>query len=231
MALRRPNPPHFRQHDGNRFGRHNVFFGKGPGFVTLHQRRTAIVAVLLGGGGQFLAQQVLHAARRTQRLLQVIALFGKLVLLAANFHFFQFRQVAQLQFQNRFSLNIADTKTRHQHRLGLVLFTNDGNDFINIEKGDQQAIEDMQSLEHFIQTEFQTAPGGLGPKLQPLIENAIQTFYLRATINADHIQVNPVAALQIGGRKQVVHQRLGINAIRARHNHQPRWVFVVGLVA
>ena len=119
-------------------------------FFTLVKRRAAIVAESIGIGLQLFLQQVVHLTFRGQNRLQLIALFFQLVLLAADLHLFQFGEMAQFQFQNRFRLGFADGKARHQGWLRLIFRADDLDDFINIEERHQQTFKDMQALKDLL---------------------------------------------------------------------------------
>src|SRR5690606_14306965 len=125
--------------------------------------------------------------------------------------FFKFRQMAQLQFENRFGLNIGERKTLHQFLLRLLLVTNDRDDFIDIEEGNQITVEDVQPRENFIETELQTFARSVGAELQPLGQNVLQRFDLRATVEADHVHVDAIGSFKIGGSEQMLHHIVEID--------------------
>ena len=56
---------------------------------------------------------------------------------------------------------------------------------------------------------------------QPLGEQVRQGLGLRPVVQADDVVVHPVRPLQVGGREQMRHQRIGIDPAGARDNHQP----------
>ena len=86
---------------------------------------------------------------------------------------------------------------------------------------------DWTSYAYAIQAVLQPPPNSFGAKLQPLAQNAIQAFDAGPAIDADHVEVDPVAALQICRRKQMAHQGLEVDPVGARHNHEARGIFVV----
>ncbi len=67
--------------------------------------------------------------------------------------------------------------------------------------------------------------------LQPLAQNLLEILDPRPAVEADHVDVDAVAAFEIGGREQMRHQRFGIDAVRARHDDQARRILVIGFVA
>src|SRR5690606_5106566 len=50
-------------------------------------------------------------------------------------------------------------------------------------------------------------------------------------VEADDVEVDPVALLQVGGGEQVAHQLFGVDPVAARDQHHAHGVGVVGLVA
>ena len=101
---------------------------------------------------------------------------------------------------------------------------------INIEERDQVTFEDVQTLEYPLQAMLEPAPHCLGAKRQPLTQDTVQPLHAGPAVNADHIEVDPVAALQVGAGEQVAHQALDIDAIRAGHDDQSGGVLVIRLI-
>ena len=163
--------------------------------------------------------------------MQLIALFRQLILLAADFHLFEFGKVAQFQLKDGFSLGFRNAKPRHQLGLRFILMTNNFDHFVNVEERHQQTFKDMQAFKHFFQTIVQATTYGIAAERQPFGEDFQQIFHRRTTIKTDHIQIDAVAFFQIGGGKQVVHHLLHIHTIGARDNHQTGRVFVIRFVA
>ena len=77
----------------------------------------------------------------------------------------------------------------------------------------------------------QTATYGITTEHQPFAEDLQQVFYRRAAVETDHIEVDAVALLQIGGGEQMVHHLLHIHPVGARDDHQTGRIFVVRFVA
>ncbi len=89
----------------------------------------------------------------------------------------------------------------------------------------------MQTIHHLLEPVFEPAGDGTGAELQPLGQQGAQVLDLRTAVEADDIEVDAVAALQVGGGEQVQHQRLHIDAVGTRHDHQPGRILMVRLVA
>ena len=88
----------------------------------------------------------------------------------------------------------------------------------------------MQSFQHLVEAVLQAATHRLETKHEPLSQDAAQVLDLRATVQADHVEIDAVAAFEIGGGEQVQHHALDIDPVGTRHDHQARRVLVVGFV-
>ena len=89
----------------------------------------------------------------------------------------------------------------------------------------------MQTLFHFLQTVVETTAGGIHTETQPLLENIAQAHHRRAAIDPNNIHIDAIAALEISGGKQMVHQGFYINPVGARCNHQAGGILVIRLIA
>ena len=186
--------------------------------------------MLFGVGLDLVRHQLVQLGLRTQPLFELLALLGELVLLAADLHLLQLHQVTQLEFEDRLGLHVGDAEALHQHRLGLVVAADDGDDFVDVQERHQQAFEHMQAVADLLQPVFQTASHGGHAVLEPFDQNLAQSPHARAPVQTDHVQVHAIAAFQVGGGKQVRHQLIQIDPVAARHDHQARGVLVVGFV-
>ena len=143
MPLGRTSPALLGKNHSNRLGRHQGRFIHGLGRIALHNGRAPFITKLLRIGLQFLADQGAQALFGVQDLFQFLTLLFQLILFAPNLHFFELGQVAQFQLQDGLGLGIGNTKALHKNRLGLILGTNNVDDLIDIQIGNQQAFEDM----------------------------------------------------------------------------------------
>ena len=139
--------------------------------------------------------------------------------------------MAQFKVENSVSLHRCEAEPLHHDRFRLILVSNNRNHLINIEVGDNQTIKNMQAINHLLQTMLKATANDLCTPSEPLSQYLTQVFHLRTTINTDHIEVNAVAALKISGGKQVRHQLLNIDTVRAGHDDEASWIFVIRLIA
>ena len=145
MALGSPYPAFIGQHNGQWVSRGQLQLAEGLCLLTLSKRRPPSITVGIYHRLQLTLDQCLQSSVAAQRFLEGIPLLRQLILLAANLHLFQLCQIAKLEVQNRFGLNIADLEGLHEHRLGLILLADNTNHLIDIEEGDQITLKDVDS--------------------------------------------------------------------------------------
>ncbi len=177
-------------------------------------------------GGDELAQPRLALEER----LELLALGGESLLLLADLQLLELRQVPQPRVEDLLGLLVRELEALHQHRLRLVLAADDADHLIEIEEGDEQAIEDVQPLRHLLQAVLQAPRDGGGTKLEPLGEDLLQSHHARTAVEGNDVEIDAVVALEIGGHEQVVHQLHQIDPVGARHDDQARRVLVIGLI-
>ena len=136
----------------------------------MHQQCTPGVAVSCGIFKNLFLDQRFQARNAAERLLQRLALLAQAVLLTLDFHLFQFGEIAQAQIQDGLSLNVGELETLHQDGLRLVLFTDNRDDFIDVQIGSEQAVENMQSIADDLQAMAETIFDRDFAKRDPLFE-------------------------------------------------------------
>ena len=78
----------------------------------------------------------------------------------------------------------------------------------------------MQAIQHFVESMLQTSASGARRHTSQSGQDFAQPHDSRTAVQSNQVQVNAITALQIRGRKQVIHQRFGVDAIRARDQNQ-----------
>ena len=144
--------------------------------------------------------------------LELLALFGELLLLVADLHFLELGEVTQLGLENGLGLDLGELEALHEHRLGLVLAPDDADHLVEIQVGRKQAIEDVQPLGDLVEPELQPARDGGGAELQPLVEQVAQAHDLGLALERDHVDVHAIVALEIRGGEQVRHELRDVGA-------------------
>ena len=162
---------------------------------------------------KFAANELGHQGVTAECLLKTVALIAELRLLTADLHLFKLGQIAQLEIENSVCLNIGKRKTRHQFSLWLVFLSDDSDNLINIEVGNQIALKDVQSLEHFLESILQASTNSLPTELHPVAQQLIERANTGTTIHANDIEVHAVRALEVGSGEQVTHHCVEINAV------------------
>ena len=143
MALQRAHPALLRHHHRHRFVDHARFE---RGALFLLDQRAALVAVLLRVAFDFLDEQTLHrrfAAEQFFELGLLVAQFGQFLL---DLDLLEPRQLTQADFENVFGLAIGQAERGHQRGLRFVRFADDADDFVDIQKDDHPAFEDMNPV-------------------------------------------------------------------------------------
>ena len=143
MALGRTHPTPRGQHDGDRFVGNERGFVDGLGGFALDDLRASRITVFFGVGGKFVADEFAQTLLVAEDGLELIALLGELFLLAANLHLFELGKMTELGLEDGFGLLFAQLEALHEHRLRLILATDDADHLIEIEIRDEQAIEDV----------------------------------------------------------------------------------------
>ncbi len=231
MALGRADPALLRQHHGHRLGGHQIGFVQGLRGIALHQRRATGVAELLGVGGQLVLDQLLELGLGFQDGLQLFAFGGQFVLLAADFHFLQPRQLAQLGVEDVVGLILGQLEPRNQRGLGLILGADDADDLVQVEERDQQAFQQVQAAIDLLQPVLEPAGDGFVAEAEPFGQQHLQVLDLRTPVQADDVEVDPVALFQVGGGEQMAHQLFDVDPVGTRNQHHPHRVGVIGFVA
>ena len=231
MALRGPDPALLGQDHRHRFRGHQLGLVHGPGFFTLFQGRAPRIAELFHVGPDFLLHLVLQAGGRTQYLLQGLPFFLQLVQFAPYLYLLQLGQAPQPEVENGLRLGVGQVEAPHQLPLGIVLLAHDPDHLVDVQVGDHQAFQDVQALFHLLQPVLQAPAHRLGAVLQPFLQDGLQVLDPGPPVDADHVQVDPVTALQVRGGEQVRHQFRQVHPVRARDKHQPGRVFMVGFIA
>ena len=180
--------------------------------LAFHDLGTAFVTVSFCVLEDFLLEERLEPRRALQCLLQQVALFIKFVLLAADLHLLELGEIAQPQIEDGFGLEIREFEALHQHWFRFVLGADDLYDLIDVEVGDKQSVQDVQSIGDNLQTMLQAPLHGLAPELEPLLQHIQEVEHPRPALEVDNVHVDAHRALERRRREQVRHQLFDIDA-------------------
>ena len=116
------------------------------------------------------AHQLLELRLAAEQLLELVAFLRELGLLAADLHFLEPRQVAQLGLEDRLGLRLGQLEARDQRGLRLVLGADDADHLVEVQVRDQQAVEDVQPRVDLLEPVLQPARDRVDAERQPLLE-------------------------------------------------------------
>src|SRR3546814_8387072 len=71
---------------------------------------------------------------------------------------------------------------------------------------DLQAFEDVQAIVDLGKPMIDALGHGREAIVQPLAENLLEILHARPAIETDHVEIDAIAAFEIGGREQMRHQ-------------------------
>ena len=108
-------------------------------------------------------------------------------------------------------------RSYYEHRLGLVLGADDVDHLVQVEKGHQQTIQQVQPALHLLQPVLQPAAHGFAAEGQPFGEQLGQALNLGPVVHPQYVEVDPITLLQIRAGEQVLHQLLRVHPVGARH--------------
>ena len=203
MTLGGTDPSPLREDDGERFRRHQGRLVQRFGGRAFHDRRAPIVTVALRVLVDLGPNQARKASRVFERLAERFALFPQRALFGANLHLLEPGEMAQPEFENVLGLHIGEVEARHQDRLRIVLSSDDGDDLVDVEKGDEPSVQQVEARFDAFESMGDSAADGVGAKLEPLRQQRLEVLELRAAIQSDDVHVRPVSALQVGRGEQV----------------------------
>ena len=180
MPLHCTQPAFFRHDNGHWLAFNhrlmNVFeimsrrFSKSAATLTQFCSRAKFLAYCLNLGTDLLPL----ARARSEQAFKISFLSSQTVELLADFKLFKFAQRTQAHVEDCFGLIIRQIEEPHQLLLRFILFTNDANDFIEIEVSLQETAQDFQTFLNFRQTIFGTANQHFLAVFQPFTQHAAQ---------------------------------------------------------
>ena len=197
------HPAFFADDDGDGVIDHEHF---GHGFFLFLDQRAARIGKLFGILLDFFDHQAPQARGAVQDVFKFFLLQAQLLELLFYLDGLQTRQLTQADFQDVFSLPVAELEARHQRRLGFVTFTNDGDDCIDVEQHDLPPFEDVDAIQYFAQPVLTAAGDGLLAEGDPFLQHLAQRFLHGFAIQANCGQVDGNRCFKAGMGQQGVDQ-------------------------
>ncbi len=129
--------------------------------------------MLLGIGLDLFRRQFFQLGFALERALEILGFRLERLLLLADLHLLELREVAQAGIEDLFGLLIRELEALHQDGLGLVLAADDPDHLIEVQVGDHQAFEYVQPLGDLVEAMLQTARDRRDAELEPIREDAL----------------------------------------------------------
>src|SRR2546429_9652620 len=112
---------------------------------------------------------------------------------------FPYTTLFRSRVQDLLGLLVGELEALHEDGLRLVLAADDADHLVEVEEGDEQAIEDVQPLADLVQAVLQAARDGRGAGLEPLAPDLLQAHHAPAAVQRDDVEIYAVVGLQGAG--------------------------------
>ena len=160
----------------------------------------------------------LHVVRGEQ-LVEIALLLGELVVLGPKFYFFDAGQRPQPEVQDGVGLHLRQLERLHEFLLRLVLVADDADHLVQVEEGDQIAVEHLEPVADFLQPEFGAPDQHLLAVFEPVLEDIAQRQHGRNLARRQHVHVEAETGFELGQLEQALHQDQRIDGARLGLKH------------
>ena len=137
-------------------------------------------------------------------------------MLAPDLDFLELAQRPQAHVEDRLGLHVGELERLHQHRLGLVLGADDADHLVEVEVGDQVAVEHLQPVADLLQPEVGAADQHLAAVRQPLVQHLAEAHHPGHDALRQDVEVERDARLEIGQPEQRLHHQRRIDRAALR---------------
>src|SRR5690606_12596219 len=218
MAFHRAQPSLFRDDDSNRLPLDHCLVNLGQ-IVLRSLRKLGAAPAQFGLGTELFAQFAdlpfdrppLFRLGAKQRLYLLLLLRQRVKLLA-YLKFFELAQRAQPHVENGLGLDIGQFPSRHHDRLRLILFANDADHLVNVQIGDEIAVQNLKSALNLCETVSGAADQHVAAVVEPFLKRFLQREDVRHLAARKHVHVEGEPALQLRQLEQRFHQQTRINS-------------------
>ena len=131
------------------------------------------------------------------------------------------RKRPQPHVEDRLGLAVREREFRHHHRLGLVLGADDLDHAVEVEIGDQEAVEQLEAVVDLADPHLAPADEHLELEGEPRGERLLEAHHARRARRIEHVEVEREADFEIRQAIQALEQQLGIDGPRPRLEDQP----------
>ena len=111
---------------------------------------------------------------RAQQFDQRLALLREFPVLGLDLDLFELAQRPEPHIEDRLGLHIGQVEARHQHGLRLVLIADDADHLIEVEIGDQQAVQHFEPVLDLLQPVFGAPAQHHFAVVEPLLQHLRQ---------------------------------------------------------
>ena len=151
-----------------------------------------------------------------------LALLGQRRALLADLHLLELAQAAQAHVEDRFGLAVGQREFGHHHRLGLVLGADDLDHPVEVEEGDQEAVEQLEPVVDLADPRPRCGSDQhLDLEVEPGEQRLLEAHHARRAGRVEHVEVEREADFEVGQPVQAFEQQVGIDGPRARLEDQP----------
>ncbi len=224
MPLHRANPAALRQDDGDRFALDHRFkrnFARRRGFGDQRAARAqrGFRAIAVADLGQIALHPRALARVAGEQGLQLGLFLLQPVAFFFDLHFLKAPQRAQPHVEDRLGLSVGQREFGHHHRLGFILAADDGDDAVEVEIGDQIAVEQLDPVGNLREAMFRPAAQDDELMIDPCRNRLAQPHHPRGAAVIEYVQVERHPRFEVGQAEQAFDQRFGIDGARARFEH------------
>ena len=140
-------------------------------------------------------------------------------MLAADFHFLQLAECAQPHVEDGLGLVVGEREARDERRLRLVFLADDADHLVEVEVGNQIALEDFEAPRDFAQAEVGAANQHVLAVVQPLAQHLAEAHHLRHLAVAQHVHVERDAGFELGVAEHLFHHQRRVDGAALRLQH------------
>jgi hypothetical protein len=126
----------------------------------------------------------------------------------------------QAQVQDGVGLHLSQLEALDQLGLGVVLEADDADHLVEVEVGDQVAVQHLQAVLDLLQAELRAPHQDDLAVLQPLLQHVAQRQHARNLAAGQHVHVEREAHLQLGQLEEALHQQRRIDGAALRLQDQ-----------
>ena len=206
MPLTGPHPALGRDDDGDRLFH---LTGLDSRLLGSLDERAAVVAVGLDVGLDLLDDGLLQRGLAAQQALQLLALIEQFLQLLLDADGLQACQLAQADLQDVLGLPLGQPEGLHQRGLGLVRFTDDADDLVDVEQHQLPPFKDVDAILDLAQAVGAAPAHGVQPEVDPLLQDLSERLLAGPLVLPQHHQIDGHRGFQTGaGQQRVDQQRL-----------------------